>query len=961
MPIPPLPPKISPSDISTYAKSQSNTFKFEEILFEQNNVDISFQNFNGVIRKKCSNLDDALQMLQMQWFIDTFNQSDETFMIKIEIEESIASLEATTVSKLMKNIKKKFSIILFQTFCGKCKIFWKYDDKLFWLKMDTQVSNFVLDFLASSMSIDHPGVSNDIITMANSTQQILELDLLSLIDSRSYNLMMLAAEDSDAGVVDSLIQLGFDVNDLVNDNTAIDLAYDNHHYDIVLALLHANSLYPKNFNNSQVTDELKNFIGISRELHNFIRQGKQEVVEVVINENPNLRHFYNTKNLSAASQAVICGQLEIYDILLSKSVYIGPKEDFNAILRKVSENACENMRGIHLGYIQSSSDKHLMILTVNSFVGHDIPDVDEKLKHITKAFNFLNQVDPLISLILKVVAASRDFKIIFDFHRQSIQHLDPTSSQFTRGVYHTSRHIYIAAQQMLNPDTVHEIYGTMAHELCHYALHLVYHNDCRPYYDDESDVITQFTRIALLCKLRHDKEPLIACVYNIYSNELQHAELIVRVPHMIAEYSNNPEKLQEIRQIFPELFQFAENITAVDMENSLMDIEVQAEDEIKKFSHRVKKQEQENFWLWIFSVFCILTLPLMVYITLWMSDTSKPVYKCANLTDQRYKVLESTVNFQGVPVIFQDLFGNGIDSCQYLKSDEIGKMLDTYNDKKFIDAHDNVYKNLNDNKIIQDDSEPSKSTKILDKYKDTRFRRPSLNVSSKVELKSSFYIGRRVYQKISGTKRNVFSFGELTRAKIMLLSDSAGNGKSTTFRRAAWKLKRTMPLHWVSYVDLKEHVEPLIKVNINNINKSSIADFLCDKIIKVNSEVDRTIFNQKYSADNVIILWDGVDEISPICTENILGLIEKISKLTNNTQWISTRVHLESTIAKKFKVKPYGLSYYNETEKLNFIRKFLEIHSVENETATIIEEKINSTILRLENPGASKNFQNSPT
>ncbi|CAG9811805.1 unnamed protein product [Chironomus riparius] len=320
------------------------------------------------------------------------------------------------------------------------------------------------------------------------------------------------------------------------------------------------------------------------------------------------------------------------------------------------------------------------------------------------------------------------------------------------------------------------------------------------------------------------------------------------------------------------------------------------------------------------------------------------------------KLEESTVNFQGVPVIFKDLFGNSTDSCKNLTSDDLGTMLNIYDSKKLMD--ENVYKDLSDKNIIQNDHEPSKTAKILDKYKNTTVRQPSLNVSTKVELKAPFFIGRRVYQRLKGHNRNVFTFSELTRAKIMLLSDSAGNGKSTTFRRAAWKLKRTLPLHWISYVDLKEHVEALIEVNLNNTNASAIIDFLIDYIMQLKSEVDREIFNQKFLADNVIILWDGVDEISPICTEKILGLIDKISKLTNNSQWISTRVHLESIIAKRFNVYPYGLYYYNEAEKLNFIRKSLDIHKIVNETALIIEDRINSTILRLESPGISRNIQN---
>lgn len=75
----------------------------------------------------------------------------------------------------------------------------------------------------------------------------------------------------------------------------------------------------------------------------------------------------------------------------------------------------------YIKYPKNFKENHLIILALNSVVDQDDPSANEKLSHVRKAFKFLDEVDPFISLILQIVAASRDFKIIFDFEYSAIQ------------------------------------------------------------------------------------------------------------------------------------------------------------------------------------------------------------------------------------------------------------------------------------------------------------------------------------------------------------------------------------------------------------------------------------------------------------------------------------------------------------------------------------------------------------
>jgi predicted SprT family Zn-dependent metalloprotease len=44
-----------------------------------------------------------------------------------------------------------------------------------------------------------------------------------------------------------------------------------------------------------------------------------------------------------------------------------------------------------------------------------------------------------------------------------------------------SGQIAIAAKKLLNHETEHWVLGALAHELCHFAMHLLHQNDAKPY------------------------------------------------------------------------------------------------------------------------------------------------------------------------------------------------------------------------------------------------------------------------------------------------------------------------------------------------------------------------------------------------------------------------------------------------------------------------------------------------
>lgn len=315
-------------------------------------------------------------------------------------------------------------------------------------------------------------------------------------DSRNFNLLFNAAEVGNLPALNFLLEKDFDVNTLVEGQKAIDLAWENHHEDAVLLLLKSNSVYPQNFELSRVTNsnELRIFVTTTLFFHTSIANGSVADVREVLQNLPNMRYFYDPQNNSAITNALNSKQFEVYNVLMDENLEFGPFEDFNAVFNELNLEEKRNLRDTHLNYTQELTEKDTITLMSNSVVGHGNLNEHKRFELVMRAYKFLNSI-ALIRLILQIVAASRNFKIIFDFNNENVRFMDPTASSNTNGLIYFSGRIYIAAKQLLCETTKHIVYGVLAHELCHYAMFLTFDNHARPYSESDEEATRQFLQV----------------------------------------------------------------------------------------------------------------------------------------------------------------------------------------------------------------------------------------------------------------------------------------------------------------------------------------------------------------------------------------------------------------------------------------------------------------------------------
>lgn len=170
---------------------------------------------------------------------------------------------------------------------------------------------------------------------------------------------------------------------------------------------------------------MKKFVSTIETFHLNVAKNEFQECEKVLQHYPNMFHFYNTSNQSAALTALKNSENNLlhYEDLIKRGIYLSYDEKIEGVLKE-NETKKSKFNG-----------KDLVTLMSKSYVGYST-SYDEKKKkilHTFRAFQSLYEIE-LIKPVLSTFVL-RPIKIIFDFNRLSIQHLDPDrrSDELSKG------------------------------------------------------------------------------------------------------------------------------------------------------------------------------------------------------------------------------------------------------------------------------------------------------------------------------------------------------------------------------------------------------------------------------------------------------------------------------------------------------------------------------------------------
>ncbi|CAG9802092.1 unnamed protein product [Chironomus riparius] len=738
------------------------------------------------------------------------------------------------------------------------------------------ITDFCLDLLDSEIKNGRDGILKKF-------EHRKLFDLKHIGNELGQNLLIKAASKCQNEVIENLLAHNFDVDSMDNDGcNAIERAWefydkndDNNKHktdNVMLTLLHANSKLPRNhysvsnkvknikkiqFEPRLAPRKVKKFVNMCEDLHELADSSEIMEIEKIINEEPNLKYFYDKNNKSLMAHALSNNKIDVCKLLVSLKVSIAHHEvaSLNKLYKTLEDDDKLDLQTEHRVHAIELPKLHVYTLLMRSKIGRNDRQHDDRWAYVEDAFRIIDANDTC-SKIFKIAAIFQNFTIYFEFENEVIYYLDPMSNSGGLGKIYGDHSVYIGAKNLIDDNRKYEVMGAIIHELCHFAVLITYLNDYNPYPIGESKEKKLFTEAVQECiENREVEEDIVGSVMD-YPEYQRDSEFIVRVVQMVMHYYigdaknaiRNTEALNERKDKFKKLFKYFEEVVEKDF------------DELLKIFEKLLDVKQ----------------------TITFDELTRPFKK---------RILYSDINFQGQKTNFNDLIGDDDDILKLMTPQQIRGML--------VDGrHIPVAQDTNEYFETSDRTFTDYNT--------------DLSLKIKEDIKNSDDI-----------------IEEIQESKIFILADTAGAGKTTSFKNLFLKLKENYKNFWVCLIELRkfQHIfEVYNKIHEKELTIEKVLEMIIKMLNFDSSEpsLETKLFEKLFFNDKVIFLFDAVDEISPYFNKFIINVLQKIQESTHNQILVSTRPQHAKQLSESLKAKPFKLVPFSWKEKESFILEMLK-------------------------------------
>ncbi|XP_064472199.1 uncharacterized protein LOC135386300 isoform X2 [Ornithodoros turicata] len=292
---------------------------------------------------------------------------------------------------------------------------------------------------------------------------------------------------------------------------------------------------------------------------------------------------------SAMHEAIRHNAFDAYCFLLSRGCKFKNDAEKQESFLDIDKNEHREIQMSEVQYqlarfVQHNEDAHVDYLKSRSY---SIPKRDHFPEKVRGMYRELDQ-DELIRMVLQVAATSGAVRIIFDVGSSDVECMTArvlnSPEAHTVGLMDPERcTIHIAADRSRE-----DVLGTLAHELCHFAVFLAYVNQCKPYRSDDSGNKDTYQRVfeemRNKVKTTSGMEHLLTRVFQD-DPQKQEQELIVQVPDILAKYGRRRDEnymevdgdpsqetsagIDVLEEQAPSLFQYFKEVVIPDMKKYL--------------------------------------------------------------------------------------------------------------------------------------------------------------------------------------------------------------------------------------------------------------------------------------------------------------------------------------------------------------------------------------------------------
>jgi hypothetical protein len=336
------------------------------------------------------------------------------------------------------------------------------------------------------------------------------------------------------------------------------LAYDNENYEIFCG---AKTLSTHSIVCLDIEQKFNDTFG----LHDDIQKENREGIKAFISKYPNKKLCLNENKISALEHAIQKRKLKIYSLLLANGFYTHKKHHLEALIDDLSEDEKYEIRNenLKLSIADNESFVNLLIAKCHLSSTSGLMKFDA-IKCMIQCLSQIAEIRPLFKVLSQIDLK----KIVCDYSNKNVNKIDPTSDQGTMGITYFAEGLIIIGRDL----DINSMYGTFSHESCHQVMFAIYNNGCLPYCKGDVERETEWKSIVEKYKIifyedskLHDN--IVNWVFqNYFSGYHQEAELIVRVPHMLAYYRDNHIKFNELEAKYGDLFKYYREKIVPDLE-----------------------------------------------------------------------------------------------------------------------------------------------------------------------------------------------------------------------------------------------------------------------------------------------------------------------------------------------------------------------------------------------------------
>jgi len=178
--------------------------------------------------------------------------------------------------------------------------------------------------------------------------------------------------------------------------------------------------------------------------------------------------------------------------------------------------------------------------------------------------------------------------------------------------------------------------------------------------------------------------------------------------------------------------------------------------------------------------------------------------------------------------------------------------------------------------------------------------------------------------------------------RVMLITDTAGMGKSTILTHLSKQIKQKFPAKLVVRIDLNDNTDALRALKQEQIVKEKAIEFVLEKLLKLEPGLEMELFKEGCEQKQklrIIIMLDGFDNVSPFYKETVIDLLQALRQTAVEQVWVTTRPHLRAYLEDQLQQVSYTLEPFSEKNQVEFLTTFWSLKDWFTEPNDKEEEK----------------------